>query len=230
MSKIHVGVMMQRLCDIFFSSLALISLLPILIPTMIVLRLTGEGEVFYRQARIGRGNKIFYVYKFATMLKNSPNMENGSVTIKHDPRVLPFGKILRKTKVNELPQLINIIIGDMSIIGPRPLTNETFQFYNQNTQMSLATMRPGLSGVGSIIFRDEEQLFTQCDDPKKFYEEVIAPYKGELELWYMKNQTLYTYFVLIGITAWVVFFPQSALIRSVFSDLPKPGPRLNLNI
>ena len=220
---------MQRLCDILFSILALIGLAPILIPTMIVLRLTGEREVFYRQARIGRGKKTFYVYKFATMLKDSPNMKNGSVTIKDDPRVLPFGRILRKTKVNELPQLINVLIGDMSLIGPRPLTSETFQFYDNRTQTSLATVRPGLSGIGSIIFRDEEQLFNYSDDPRKFYEGVIAPYKGELELWYINNQTVYTYFALIGITVWVVLFPKSAVIKYIFSDLPKPGPRLHLD-
>ena len=94
-----------------------------LVPVAIVLRLTGEGEVFFLQERVGKDGKPFKLYKFATMLKNSPNMGTGTVTLKHDPRVLPVGRFLRKTKINELPQLLNILIGDMSVVGPRPQAN-----------------------------------------------------------------------------------------------------------
>ena len=111
---------MQRLFDIIFSGIALVLLSPLLLPLMFILRVTGEGEIFFPQSRVGRGGKHFKLYKFATMLKDSPNMGTGTVTVKNDPRILPIGGFLRKTKVNELPQLINIFNGDMSVIGPRP--------------------------------------------------------------------------------------------------------------
>ena len=101
-------------------------------------------------------SSMFKLYKFATMLKNSPNIGTGTITIENDPRVLPFGHFLRKSKINELPQLINILLGDMSVIGPRPLTPENNNLYSENVKDKLAKVRPGLSGVGSIIFRDEE--------------------------------------------------------------------------
>ena len=100
--------------------MALVLLSPLLLPLMFILRVTGEGEIFFPQSRVGRGGKDFKLYKFATMLKDSPNMGTGTVTVKNDPRVLPMGGFLRKTKINELPQLINIFNGDMSVIGPRP--------------------------------------------------------------------------------------------------------------
>ena len=109
---------MQRLMDILLSSAALVVLCPLLFMTCIILRFTGEGEVFFYQTRIGFGGKRIKIIKFATMLKESPNIETGTVTLKNDPRVLPVGKLLRKAKINELPQLINVLRGEMSIIGP----------------------------------------------------------------------------------------------------------------
>src|SRR5574344_1953319 len=116
----------KRLMDITLSGFALLVLLPLLIPVCIGLLLTGEHQVFYFQQRIGRRNKKFGIWKFATMLKNSPNLAGGLHTTRGDPRVLPFGRFLRQTKINELPQLINILKGDMSIVGPRPLVDKTF--------------------------------------------------------------------------------------------------------
>ena len=112
---------MQRLLDVFLSGIAIILLGPILAPIACVLKITGEGEVFYKQARVGKGGSSFGLIKFATMLKDSPSIGTGEITIKNDPRVLPLGKFLRKSKINELPQLWNIFIGDMSIVGPRPM-------------------------------------------------------------------------------------------------------------
>ena len=117
---------MIRFFDIIFSSLALIIFLPIFTLVAVLLRFTGEGEVFYVQQRIGFNGREFGLLKFATMLKDSPNMLGGDITIKNDPRVLPIGRFLRLTKINELPQLINVISGSMSLIGPRPLTKKCF--------------------------------------------------------------------------------------------------------
>lgn len=218
---------MQRFFDILFSGLALIVFSPFLIPIAIGLRLTGEGEIFYVQQRVGRNGTMFGLIKFATMLKNSPNMTMGTVTVKNDPRVLPFGGFLRKTKINELPQLINIFLGDMSVIGPRPQTERCFLAFPEISQNAIKQVKPGLSGIGSIVFRDEENIL---DDPEidrlKFYDEVIAPYKGELEQWYVKHQNLYTYFMLIGLTVWTVLFSDSKAYKSIFNDLPTPPESL----
>lgn len=217
---------MQRLLDIFFSGLALLVLSPLLLPVMLVLRLSGEGEVFYVQERLGRGGKTFGLYKFATMLKNSPNLGTGTVTVKGDSRVLPVGRFLRKTKINELPQLLNIFKGDMSIIGPRPQTRRCFDAFPASSQAAIINVRPGLSGVGSIVFRDEEELMHASQNPEWFYDEVIMPYKGKLEEWYVANQGLRTYLGCICVTAWVVLMPGSNLVWRAFPGLPTAPPQL----
>lgn len=211
---------MQRLLDILLSGLALLILAPLLIPVILILRFTGEGEVFFVQQRVGRGGAPFGLYKFATMLKNSPNIGTGTVTVKGDPRVLPFGRFLRKTKVNELPQLLNIFKGDMSIIGPRPQTRRCFDAFPPASQQEIIKVRPGLSGIGSIVFRDEEELMHASAYPERFYDDVIMPYKGQLEEWYVAHQGLWTYLAAIFATAWVVLFPKSKLVWRLFPGLP----------
>lgn len=211
---------MQRLLDIVFSGLALLVLSPLLVPIALALRFTGEGEVFFIQQRVGRGGQPFGLYKFATMLKNSPNLGTGTVTVKNDPRVLPLGRFLRKTKINELPQLLNIFKGDMSIIGPRPQTQRCFDAFPARSQAEIIKVRPGLSGIGSIVFRDEEELMHASKEPERFYDEVIMPYKGALEEWYVAHQGLWTYLAAIFVTAWVVLFPESRLAWRVFPQLP----------
>lgn len=217
---------MQRLFDIVFSAIALLVLSPLLVPVAILLRFTGEGEIFFLQSRVGRDGKPFALYKFATMLKNSPNIGTGTVTLKNDPRILPVGKFLRRTKINELPQLLNILKGDMSIIGPRPQTKRCFDAFPKATQEVIMRVRPGLSGIGSIVFRDEEEMMHGHQDPNYFYDQVIMPYKGQLEEWYVQNQSLFTYFMLIGLTVWVVLMPSSRAAWKVFGNLPKPNPEL----
>ena len=147
---------MPRIIDILLSTLALLILVPLVIPIVIVLLLTGEHKVFYSQTRVGYKNQNFKIFKFATMLSNSGNMGSGSLTLKNDPRVLPFGSFLRKTKINELPQILNIIIGDLSIVGPRPQMQVDFKKYSDEVQRKIYNVRPGLTGIGSIVFRDEE--------------------------------------------------------------------------
>lgn len=217
---------MQRLLDIVFSGLALVVLSPLLVPIAILLRFTGEGEVFFIQQRVGRGGESFGLYKFATMLKDSPNLGTGTVTLKDDPRVLPMGRFLRKTKINELPQLLNIFKGDMSIVGPRPQTRRCFDAFPERSQAEIIKVRPGLSGVGSIVFRDEEELMHEARDPDRFYDEVIMPYKGRLEEWYVANQGLWTYVCCIVLTAWVVLVPRSTVFWRVFKGLPLPPAEL----
>jgi lipopolysaccharide/colanic/teichoic acid biosynthesis glycosyltransferase len=213
---------MERVFDIFFSGLALLALFPLFIPIFLILKFSGEGEIFFLQKRIGRNGKVFNLFKFATMLKDSPNIGTGTVTMKGDPRVLPVGKFLRQSKINELPQLLNIFFGDMSVIGPRPLTSQTFESYSFSTQEVLMQVRPGLSGVGSIIFRGEEDILHGASASIDFYDNVIAPYKGSLEEWFVLNKNMYIYFVAIFVTAWVVFVPNTKIAWRVFKDLPEP--------
>lgn len=213
----------KRLFDFVMSLVALTILLPLFIPIMILLRITGEGEVFYFQERIGLKNTRFEIWKFATMLKNSMNMGTGSITLQNDFRVTKVGKFLRKTKINELPQIINILKGDISIVGPRPLVTKTFSAYSNEIQSKIYNVKPGLTGIGSIIFRDEESIISSVkdEDPHDFYERVIAPYKGEIEIWYQNNQSFILDLELIFLTAWVVLFKDSRLPEKLFKDLPK---------
>ncbi len=213
----------KRLLDIFISVLALILLLPLFIPIIILLSLTAEGEIFYFQERIGFKNKRFQIWKFATMLKNSMNMGTGSITLQNDFRVTPIGKFLRKTKINELPQIINILKGDISIVGPRPLVIKSFSAYSKEIQSKIYNVKPGLTGIGSIIFRDEESLISAIkdEDPHKFYKRMISPYKGDLEMWYQDHRSFFLDIKLIFMTAWVILFPESRLYEKWFKNLPK---------
>ncbi len=217
---------MDRFFDILFSGTALVILSPMLVFIAITLRFTGEGEVFFLQERIGKGGEKFKLFKFATMLKNSPNIGTGTVTMRGDPRVLPVGTFLRKTKINELPQLLNIFFGDMSLIGPRPLTTQAFGAYSESTQVVITQVRPGLSGVGSIIFRDEEEIMHGLNASVYFYENVIAPYKGALEEWFVSNKSLYIYFVTIFVTTWAVLIPRTKIAWRIFKNLPEPPTEL----
>jgi len=217
---------MQRFLDILLSGLALIILAPLFVTIAVVLRLTGEREVFFVQQRVGKDGRKFGLLKFATMLKDSPNIGTGTVTVRDDPRVLPTGRFLRKTKVNELPQLLNILKGDMSIVGPRPQTQRCFDAFPNDVQEAIVKVRPGLSGIGSIVFRNEESLLHGEVDQAQFYDQVIAPYKGELEKWYVRNQSVRNYLLVIVITAWVVTFPNSRIAWKVFAGLPTPPAAL----
>ncbi len=204
---------LTRFFDILICIIAIIFLLPIFLLVSLILRFTGENEVFYLQERVGREKNTFFVYKFATMLKNSPNIGAGAITLRGDPRVLPFGKFLRKTKINELPQLLNILKGDMSLVGPRPLMKKQFNFYDKKDQNLISLMRPGLTGVASIVFRDEEKYFNNKTDPDKIYRKKIAPSKAILESWFYNNRTLWLYFKLIFLTIIAVLIPTKDFLK-----------------
>ena len=213
----------KRLLDVVVSLVSLIILLPVFIPVIIILKFTAEGEVFFFQERIGINNSRFQIWKFATMLKNSMDMGSGSITLQNDFRVTKIGVFLRKTKINELPQIINILKGDISLVGPRPLVTKTFSAYNEDVQSNIYNVKPGLTGIGSIIFRDEESTISAVtdEDPHDFYKRVIAPYKGELEMWYQEHRSLYLDFQLIFMTAFVILVPATRLYEKWFKDLPK---------
>ena len=215
----------KRIFDIITSGIAILILSPILIPVIIGLRFSGEGYIWYKQERLGYKNKPFLIWKFATMLKNSANMSGGYITVKNDPRLTPMGNFLRKSKINELPQLFNIFMGSMSVVGPRPVMKVSFEAYPDNIKKVIYDVKPGLTGLGSIIFRDEEELITEekntGGDIYKFYANKIYPFKGELEIWYQNHKTFLLDLKIIFVTAWVIFNTNSRIYEKLFKTLPK---------
>jgi lipopolysaccharide/colanic/teichoic acid biosynthesis glycosyltransferase len=210
----------KRFFDFLFSLVALIILSPLLIPIIIILKLTGEHEVFYFQKRIGRKNKEIDIWKFATMVKDSPNIGTGEITLRNDPRVTKAGKFLRRTKINEVPQIINVLKGDMSFVGPRPLMKKSFDHYTPEVQRMIYNTPPGITGIGSVIFRDEEKIVSESKDIQATYKQIFQ-YKGEVEMWYQQHISFYTDFMILFLTAWYIIFSESKLVYKVFPSLPK---------
>ena len=213
----------KRTFDILVSIIVIFLFLPFLFPLLIVLRFTAEGEIFYLQERMGFKNQKFKIYKFATMLKDSLNLGTGSITLTDDFRVTRIGKYLRSTKINELPQLFNILRGDISIVGPRPVLEQDWLLYPDFVRNKIYNVEPGLTGIGSIVFRDEESILSciKDEDPHIYFKRVIAPYKAELEIWYQERRSFLLDFKLILLTAWVILFPTTKLYEKLFKDLPK---------
>ncbi len=216
---------MIRALDIFFAILGLLVLGIFMLGATVINLCTGEHKVLYRQNRVGKGGKDFKLYKFATMLENSPNLPGGLVTAVNDPRVLPFGRFLRRTKVNELPQLLNILKGDMSFVGPRPQTRTHYSLYTPDQQRVIDSVGPGLTGVGSLFFRNEEEILAACDDPIQFHDEIITPYKGDLEVWYAQHRSLKLYLIIIYLTAASIINRKLVTIK-YFEGLPTPPAEL----
>jgi lipopolysaccharide/colanic/teichoic acid biosynthesis glycosyltransferase len=210
----------KRVLDLFCATVACIILLPIFVPLVIILSFTGERYVFYFQERVGINNGLFNIIKFATMLKDSPNIGTGTITLRNDPRLLPLGGFLRKTKINELPQLLNVILGTMSIVGPRPLLQKSFDRYADDVKEKIYSVRPGITGIGSLIFRDEESILTQSANPNETYGSILI-YKGQLEMWYLKNISFSTDIKIIFLTFWSIISPNKNLATTFFSDLPQ---------
>tara|TARA_B100001939_G_C16804980_1_gene557386 strand:- start:38 stop:709 length:672 start_codon:yes stop_codon:yes gene_type:complete len=218
---------MRRFFNLVTSGLSIIFLSPLLIPITLILKFTGEGEVFFSQKRVGKDGNLFLMHKFATMLKDSPNIGTGTLTIKDDPRILPFGNFLRKTKINELPQLFNVFKGEMSIVGPRPQSPRNFAAFNKNLQNKIIFVTPGLTGLGSIFFSNEEEMLSSTVDQDLFYDSVIMPYKGELEIWYVKNLSVKVDIQIIFLTILKIIFPNFKVnLSTYFPGIPSPPNEL----
>lgn len=210
----------KRLIDILVALTILVVSLPVFLITMLLLSVTGEREIFYFQERIGYKNKRFFIWKFTTMLKGSDKTGIGEFTLANDPRLTPLGNFLRKTKLNELPQVINILKGDMTIVGPRPLTINGFNRYSKAVQSKIYNIKPGITGIGSIVFRNEVSLVNNCTDYEALYLQINA-HKGRLELWYQQNRSLKTDFLIVFLTAYTILYPDQNLTYKLFPTLPK---------
>ena len=193
---------MKRLFDIIASGLGLIVLSPLFLILAIWIKLDSKGPVFYRQVRVGRHNKDFRIFKFRSMRVGS---DKGSlVTIGgHDPRITRSGYFIRKFKFDELPQLINVFIGDMSLVGPRPEVRHYVDHWTPE-QMHVLDVRPGITDPASIKFRNENELMEQAEDPEKYYIEVIMQEKIRLYLEYVEKHSFFYDIALIFKTFWVI--------------------------
>lgn len=224
---------LKRTFDLLFSLAGMLIISPIFLLIILILKFTGEGEIFYLQERIGLHKKPFYIYKFATMLKNSPNLGNKTLTVRNDPRITEVGRFLRMTKINELPQILNVIKGDMSLVGPRPLISKSFERYTQGVQNKINQNRPGITGLGSLVFRDEELLVTKYKelgkDPSEYYKTYINPHKGELEEWYFYNCCAMVDIKILFLTFWSLINPTSQLVYKKLKNLPVKPDSLTIN-
>ncbi len=193
---------MKRLFDIVASGLGLIVLSPLFVMLAIWIKCDSKGSVFYRQVRVGRGNKDFRIFKFRSMRVGA---DKGSlVTIGgHDPRVTRSGYFIRKFKFDELPQLINVFVGDMSLVGPRPEVRHYVNYWTPE-QMHVLDVRPGITDPASIKFRNENELMEKAEDPEKYYIEVIMQEKIKLYLEYVEKHSFWYDLGLIFKTFWVI--------------------------
>ena len=193
---------MKRLFDIIASGCGLLVLSPILVIVAIWIKLDSKGPVFYRQVRVGRYNKDFKIYKFRSMRVGS---DKGSlVTVGgRDPRITRSGYFIRKFKIDELPQLINVFTGDMSLVGPRPEVRHYVDYWTPE-QMRVLDVRPGITDPASIRYRNENELLATAEDPEKYYIEVIMQEKLKLYLEYVENASFWYDIKLIFKTFWVI--------------------------
>jgi lipopolysaccharide/colanic/teichoic acid biosynthesis glycosyltransferase len=193
---------MKRLFDIIVSGIGLLCLSPLLLIVAIWIKLDSPGPVFYRQVRVGRYNKDFRIFKFRSMRMGS---DKGSlVTIGgRDPRITRSGYFIRKFKIDELPQLINVLIGDMSLVGPRPEVRHYVNYWTPE-QMHVLDVRPGITDPASIKYRNENELLEKAEDPEKYYIEVIMQEKIKLYLEYAEKSSFWYDLKIIFHTFWVI--------------------------
>lgn len=182
--------MIKRAFDVFFALLGLVILSPVFVITAFAVGVTSKGGVFYKQKRVGRDNKDFIIYKFRSMCVNAD--KNSLITIgNRDNRVTKIGFFIRKYKIDELPQLFNVLIGDMSFVGPRPEVRYYVNMYS-DSQKKVLNVRPGITDPASIAYRNENELLSSQDNPEKYYIDVIMPDKLRINLEYIASRSLFT--------------------------------------
>ena len=200
----------KRSLDVFLSACLMVVLPPLYCMVAVLLRWSGEGNVLFRQRRVGCKGREFTLFKFTTMATGSA--ANGDITLEDDPRVLPVGRWLSALKIDELPQLWNTLRGEMSLVGPRPLTSRAFNCYSPRVREIVKSMKPGVTGVGSLVFRNEDRILAQAPgDPKEYYDNVIIPLKGQLETWYFEHRSLHVDLLILALTLVAVPWPRSRL-------------------
>jgi lipopolysaccharide/colanic/teichoic acid biosynthesis glycosyltransferase len=189
---------MKRLFDLFFSSMGLIVLWPLFLVIAILIKQDSSGPVFFQQKRVGRGFKVFNLYKFRTMAADAPS-KGLTVTAGGDSRITPIGAFLRKTKIDELPELINVLKGDMSLVGPRPEVPKYVEMF-KGEYKEILKLKPGITDYAAIEFRDEEGILKRYDNPEEGYVKEVLPRKIELYKKYLQERNFLIDIRLIFLT------------------------------
>jgi len=205
---------LKQILDIALSTVGLLLLLPFFIIASILIKRESKGPVFYKQLRIGLNGKSFYIYKFRTM-EVEADREGLPITGADDPRLTKVGRLLRKIKLDEMPQLLNVLKGEMSLVGPRPEVPEYVELYTDE-QKKILTVKPGMTDPATVYFRNEEELLAQADDKESFYINEIIPVKMRLYLRYIENRSLLYDIKLIFLEVLALILPQR-IFRSLFS-------------
>lgn len=189
MRKKRPALFFKRCFDITVSFIGIIVLLLPFAIIAIHIKATSEGPVFFRQTRVGKNGKEFRIYKFRTMVSDAEK-KGLQITVGQDSRITGIGKVLRKTKMDELPQLFNVFVGQMSFVGPRPEVPHYVEMYN-DYQKNVLRLRPGITELASIVYRDENGLLAESEDPEKTYIEEIMPKKIELNMKYFQKMNVF---------------------------------------
>lgn len=192
----------KRFFDIVVSLLGILVTSPILLVVSLLIKLTSKGPVFYKQERIGKNEKPFRILKFRTMVVNA-DTQGLKITVDGDKRITGVGEFLRKSKLDELPQLFNVLFGQMSLVGPRPEVKEYVDLYTEQ-QKKVLSVRPGITDYASVCFRNENEILAQAEDPQKEYIEHIMPLKLRYNQKYIEEMGVFTDLKLIFLTVYVI--------------------------
>ena len=202
---------MKRVFDIVVSLAGLVFLLPLLGLVALLIKLNSPGTVFFKQERMGKGFRPFLIYKFRTMVHDAP-AQGGSITVDKDPRITRVGQFLRKTKVDELPQLINVVKGDMTLVGPRPEVPHYVKLFRRDYE-EILKIRPGITDLASLKYRDEAAILGQSENPEEEYLRRVLPEKIQLAKDYMKQSSFFFDIILIFKTLLKVFKSRNTLVK-----------------
>lgn len=194
---------LKRVTDYVIAGLGLLLLAPLMGVIAILIKLDSPGSVFFAHERVGRYGRKFKVLKFRTMVQDAPRL-GGAITAGHDPRITRVGRFLRATKLDELPQLWNVLKGEMSLVGPRPEVEKYVQLYPEEARQLILSVPPGITGLTQIRYRHEERLLAQQSDPEKHYCEVLLPQKIASDIEYVKTRGALTDLRLLVQTVFVV--------------------------
>ena len=203
----------KRFCDLIFALAGLLVTSPIVLLVIILKKLAGEKEIFYIKGRVGKGGRLFPFIKLSSMTPAKKGEKTSSLTLSNDSRITPLGHFIRKTKIDEFPQFVNIIRGELSFVGHRALMPKIHKDYTKSVKRELSKIRPGVTGLATVVFRNEAQLLADSHytDELKFYKEVIGPAKGAIEMIYTQNQSFILDLTILLLTVWQIFRPQSLL-------------------
>ncbi|MCE5303105.1 MAG: sugar transferase [Planctomycetaceae bacterium] len=181
--------MLKRLFDVVAAGMGLILISPFMMVAAIAVRWSSPGPVFFRQERMGRGGKPFFIMKFRTMVQDSPKL-GGQITVGDDPRITKVGRLLRKTKLDELPQLLNVLKGDMSMVGPRPEVRKYVEMFADDYR-EILRVRPGVTDLASLKYRDESTVLAQAADPDQEYIRRVLPEKIQYAREYIRRRSFW---------------------------------------